>query len=272
MIPGEPRVGILGCGWLGFPLAKKLLSEGYLVKGSTSSSWKKSTLAAAGIQTFELLISPEGVLTGDSGFFENTDILIIAVPPGLHHDSQIDFSGVVAKLSGGLSAAGISKLIFISSTAVFAENSKFSTYSEESAPNSLSRGGRQLLAAERLLSEKDDFDTTIIRFGGLVGPDRHPARVLSGRKSLPNPLAPVNLIHLEDAVNLISRIIRKNAFRKLYHGVHPLHPPKEKFYTKKALELGLEPPSYDHSSPSKGKVVLSEAVARDLDFCFRTDL
>lgn len=31
-----PTVSILGCGWLGLPLAEQLLAEGYSVKGSTT--------------------------------------------------------------------------------------------------------------------------------------------------------------------------------------------------------------------------------------------
>ena len=31
------RIGILGCGWLGLPLAKKLIKKNFLVKGSTTS-------------------------------------------------------------------------------------------------------------------------------------------------------------------------------------------------------------------------------------------
>ena len=43
------KISILGCGWLGFPLAKALLSKGLSVKGSTTSSEKLATLEKAGI-------------------------------------------------------------------------------------------------------------------------------------------------------------------------------------------------------------------------------
>ena len=34
------KISILGCGWLGLPLAKSLLAKGYKIKGSTTSESK----------------------------------------------------------------------------------------------------------------------------------------------------------------------------------------------------------------------------------------
>mgnify|MGYP003615968040 CR=1 FL=1 len=38
------KISILGCGWLGFPLAQKLIETGYEVKGSTTSESKLEAL------------------------------------------------------------------------------------------------------------------------------------------------------------------------------------------------------------------------------------
>ena len=35
----ENKIGVLGCGWLGFPLAKDLIKQGFKVKGSTTVSY-----------------------------------------------------------------------------------------------------------------------------------------------------------------------------------------------------------------------------------------
>ena len=44
------KIGILGCGWFGFALAKALLAKDYLVKGTTTSEDKLATLKKAGIE------------------------------------------------------------------------------------------------------------------------------------------------------------------------------------------------------------------------------
>ena len=38
------KISILGCGWLGLPLAKAIVENGFSVKGSTTSSEKIATL------------------------------------------------------------------------------------------------------------------------------------------------------------------------------------------------------------------------------------
>src|SRR5690606_29982067 len=50
--PSTPKICIIGCGWLGFPLAENLLSRGFKVYGSTTSAEKLSDLTDAGIHPF----------------------------------------------------------------------------------------------------------------------------------------------------------------------------------------------------------------------------
>ena len=43
------NIAILGCGWLGFPLAIRLLQAGHKVEGSTTSVMKLQELSEEGI-------------------------------------------------------------------------------------------------------------------------------------------------------------------------------------------------------------------------------
>lgn len=56
----KPTIGILGCGWLGKPLAEHLLAEGYRVKGSTTTPEKKEILLDAGIEAFKVTLTSTG--------------------------------------------------------------------------------------------------------------------------------------------------------------------------------------------------------------------
>ncbi|MDC1274067.1 SDR family NAD(P)-dependent oxidoreductase, partial [Flavobacteriaceae bacterium] len=40
----QDKIGIIGCGWLGLPLAKSLISNNYKVKGSTTRKNKLTVL------------------------------------------------------------------------------------------------------------------------------------------------------------------------------------------------------------------------------------
>ena len=48
----QNKIGIIGCGWLGLPLAKMFVSNNYKVKGSTTSKEKIEILKKEGIEPF----------------------------------------------------------------------------------------------------------------------------------------------------------------------------------------------------------------------------
>ena len=77
----KPSISILGCGWLGFPLAQSLVSEGFKVNGSTQTESKLTQLTEAGIHAFHLRLSPHEI-QGDIAHFLQSDILILNIPPG----------------------------------------------------------------------------------------------------------------------------------------------------------------------------------------------
>jgi len=81
------QISILGCGWLGLPLAKALLENGFLVKGSTTSVGKLSVLKNLGIQAFQIELSETKIQGEVDSFLENSKILIIDVPPKLRGSS-----------------------------------------------------------------------------------------------------------------------------------------------------------------------------------------
>ncbi len=76
------KISIVGCGWLGLPLAKAALQRGFTVKGTTTTGGKVPLLHALGIDTylFELSTTEEIGVAYDSLF--DTDVLIVNVPPG----------------------------------------------------------------------------------------------------------------------------------------------------------------------------------------------
>ena len=77
------KVSILGCGWLGFTLAKKLIEIGFEVKGSTTSEKKLDLLKSYKIEPFLLELSETKISDSVTEFLYNSEILIINIPPGL---------------------------------------------------------------------------------------------------------------------------------------------------------------------------------------------
>ena len=129
-----------------------------------------------------------------------------------------------------------------------------------------------MLQVEQLLFNAPNLKTTIVRFGGLYGGNRQPVRYLAGRTDLSNGNAPVNLIHRDDCIRILSEIIRQEAFGKIFNAVTPQHPSKREYYSNKAREIGLDPPKYSEEKQEIYKQVDSVNLERILNYKFKVSL
>lgn len=249
----QKHVSILGCGWLGFPLAKHLIEKGWEVKGSTTSSEKMKTLETEGIKAYEIELQEGGVSGDINGFLEDSELLIINVPPGLRRDPNSNFVAKLKTLTEVISESNIKNILYVSSTGVFQDHKSYPSFTEsyEFSPSELENS--QLIQAEDLLRNLIQVQTSVIRFSGLVGKERHPVKFLSGKTGIKNPEAPVNLIHLDNCILLILEIIQQEKFGMVFHGNEDIQLSKKTYYTKKAKKLNLPAPEFDHETTSVGK-------------------
>lgn len=261
------QLSILGCGWLGLPLAKSLIEKGYQVKGSTTSLEKILVLKNSQIEAFQIELSENEINGKIDSFLENSEILIIDIPPKLRSVSKENFVQKIQNLIPFIEKSLVQKVIFISSTSVYADTNSIITADTKSQPETES--GKQLLAAELLLLNNTNFKTTVIRFGGLIGENRHPIHFLSGRTNLENPNAPINLIHQKDCIGIIEKVIDENCFGETFNAVAPFHPNRKEYYTQKAIALNLALPEFKESEPSIGKTILSDKVEEILNYKFK---
>ena len=167
----------------------------------------------------------------------------------------------------------IKKVIFISSTSVYGDDITIPTVTEESVLQPDTESGKQLVEVENLFQNSTKFQTTIIRFGGLVGEDRNAVKMLSGKTNILNPEAPVNLIDQVDCIKIICAIIcsQNNSckvWNETFNAVAPNHPTKKIYYTQKAIDLNLPKPEFIANQPSNGKIVSSEKLMNTLKYKF----
>lgn len=261
------KISILGCGWLGFPLAKAFLEYGFSVNGSTTSTEKISTLKNAGISSFLIELGEVTINGNVSEFLEGSQVLIIDIPPKLRGTATENFVAKIKNLIPFIEKSGIKKVVFVSSTSVYSDDNKWVT--EEKIANPDTESGRQLVACEQLLQNNSHFETTVLRFGGLIGEGRNPIRFLAGRSNIENPDAPINLIHQEDCIGIILKIIDSNFWGEIFNAVSPFHPTREDYYSKKAIEFGLDLPTFDHSKPSISKLISSEKIETFVGYQFK---
>ena len=263
------KISILGCGWLGFPLAKALLESGIYVNGSTTSTEKLLSLKNAGISPFLIELEEVAINGNISEFLEGSQVLIINIPPKLRGTTTENFVAKIKNLIPFIEKSGIKKVLFVSSTSVYSD--EFELVTEETIVNPDTESGKQLVSCELLLQNNSNFETTVLRFGGLIGDDRNPIRFLAGRTNIENPNAPINLIHQEDCIGIILKIIESNCWGETFNAVAPFHPSREAYYTQKAKEYDLELPIFATSKPSIGKTILSDKLEKVLNYQFIKD-
>ena len=258
------KISILGCGWLGVPLAKHLLGHGFSVKGSVTSVEKFELLRNDGILPYQMVLNETSVHIPESDFFD-CDVLIISIPPRRIEGIERIFPAQIAQLVPFLLKYKIRKVIFISSTSVYPENLQIAIEEDEFLPDKES--GKALLLAENLLNSQFDFETTILRFGGLIGADRNPARfLLKAQRAVGN--IPVNLIHLDDCIGIISDIINQELWGVTLNACCPEHPYKKDFYSKAARISNLPEPLITDQLESY-KIVDSSKLQRLLKYKFK---
>jgi len=266
------KISILGTGWLGLPLAKALITSGNIIKGSTTSENRLDILEKNNIDPYHITLTENGPNGDIHSFLNHSELLIINVPPGLRRDPTINFVAKIQHLIPYIEKSTIKNVIFVSSTSVFAEQEGFPLISNKTLPNATSNAGKQLIEIERLLQQNKNFRTTLLRFAGLFGPNRHPAQMLSRRTNIKNPNAPVNLIHLEDCIGIIKKIIETSTWGQTLNASHPDHPIKVDYYSEVCEQMGLPIPDYNFETPSKGKTVDSKNIMKVLDYKFRFKL
>lgn len=260
----------MGCGWFGRPLAHSLISDGYRIHGSTTSEKKLIPLKKEGITPFLISFHEDKIVGDISNFLKEIDLLVINIPPKLRGNAKENYVKKMELLHNEIKNSTVQKIIFISSTSVY--GAAEGEVTEETIPQPTTASGIQLLASEKVFSQDKSLQTTIIRFGGLIGPDRHPVTMLSGRKDLANGNAVVNLIHLDDCIGIIKAIFENSWWNEIINGVHPNHPKKRDYYTEKAKSIGIQPPDYKEDTATKSKIVVPKSLINVKNYTFITTL
>ena len=271
------KISILGCGWLGLPLAKKLLGNDYEVKGSTTSESKLEVFKNVGISPF-LIKLEENEITGNlESFLANTAVLIVDIPPKLRGNNKENFVQKIKNLIPFVENSKVEKVLFVSSTSVYGDTFPIQELDEESALNPDTESGKQLVEVEKLLQFNENFQTTVVRFGGLIGPERNPAAFLAGKENVANPNAPINFIHQEDCIGIICAMLRQVEnetwnWNDTFNAVTPNHPNRENYYTEKALEMNLKVPTFVKDPISIGKKISSKKLQNKLNYIFTKEI
>lgn len=263
------KISILGCGWLGQPLAASLLESKHQVKGSTTTQSKISRLEKAGIEPYHIKLNPELECNNCKSFWD-AGVLVLNIPPGRGRENITEYhTAQIQSVIDQLESSPVEHVVFISSTSVYPEMSGVVEEPDAVEGKAGRDSGNALIKAEKMLRQEKGFETTVLRFGGLYGYDRHPARYLAGKENLDRARAPINLIHQDDCIQIIQKIIEENITGEIFNAVSDGHPPRQLYYTEAAKAMGLKQPTFRKDNKSNYKVVSNRKLKEKLHYRFK---
>ncbi len=262
-IKKNQTVSIIGCGWLGLPLAKLLVASEWRVSGSTTSDEKMTLLSNAGIEPY-LLQLPDEKITKSPLFHSET--YVINIPPSRRKPGVIEnYPKSINALLASIDRSKVQRLIFVSSTSVYPDDVEH--IDEEMPERPSTDSGLAILEAERIIKHAG-ISWTFLRFGGLAGPGRHPGRFFAGKSGLTHGDQAINFLHLEDALGILRFFIENPSMGKIYNAVSPLHPSKSEFYPSMARNLGLPEPVFEKGHHCQRREISGEKLIRDTGYQF----
>lgn len=259
-------VSILGCGWLGLPLAELLVKQGYRVKGSTTRLQKFEQIKAVGAAPYFMEFEPSPSLNNHYDFF-NCDYLIINIPARRNYKGRDAFFPTqVSHICSKTRNLNLKGVIFISSTSVYPEKAQSTDEATVTKPEE--GNNMPILMAENSI-KKLGKPYLILRCGGLMGEDRYLAKYFKNKVKIENAHLPVNYVHRDDVLAIIHQFILKpEVWNEAYNLAAPEHPSKEMVLRQQLQLLGEALPEFEHDLSNKRKIVVSDKLIKALNYSF----
>ncbi|GGA99177.1 SDR family oxidoreductase [Agarivorans gilvus] len=258
------RISIVGCGWLGLPLAQNLLQQGFHILGSRRQLAELAELHHLGIEAYQLELNPE-IDSNNIAALLDCDLLIINIPPRRKTNTAEFHIAQIQHLLDAAERYQVKRVLFISSTSVYGAQQGLVDESTPRQPETNS--GKALKQIEDDLLSRQAFQASVLRFSGLVGGQRKPGRFLSG-KTVSGASSPVNIIHRDDCIALISRLIHRDQWGECFNACSDQHPQKQAFYNLAAQQLGVAPPQFDQQGGSN-KIISNHKIKSSLNYQFQ---
>jgi nucleoside-diphosphate-sugar epimerase len=247
------RVLIVGCGYVGFPLAVELRRRGHAVSGLRRSAAAAAELERAGITPLLADITqPDSLakLPRDFDWVVNCS----ASGGGGADDYRNVYLEGNRHLLAWLAGARLNKFAYTSSTSVYAQND--GTVVTENSPTEPDVATAKILVeTEKLLldaangsrgrSPHQNFPAVILRVAGIYGPGRGHAfkQFLRGEAKIEGDGARwLNMIHRDDVIGSIIAALENGKPGEIYNAADNEPVSRRNFFEWLAAELKQPPP------------------------------
>jgi len=232
------RVLVVGCGYVGLPLAVELKRRGHEVFGMRRSN--AESLLAAGIKP---LLADITQLVSFNDLPRDFDWVVncAASGGGGADDYRRIYLDGNRNLISWLAGSPIKKFVYTSSTSVYAQNDGL-IVNENSTTDPEAETARVLVEAEKLLlsAARQDFPAVVLRVAGIYGPERGHAfkQFLHGEAVIEHDGGRfLNMIHRDDVIGCIIAALENGRPGEVYNAVDSEPVSQLRFFEWLAAEL-----------------------------------
>jgi nucleoside-diphosphate-sugar epimerase len=259
----QMRVLIVGCGFVGLPLAMELIAQGHHVVGIRRSPAGAAAMLSAGVEPFLADISRADFVR-PPGRFD----WVIFTAAASRSDAVQGYRAVyvdgLRQVLAQFTAEPPAKIVYTSSTSVYGQQDG-SWVKETSPTEPRTATANVLLEAEGLVlaTPKAGVPAVVLRVAGIYGADRLPLldRFLKNETRIEGRGARhLNMIHRDDVVSAILAALRNGRAGECYNVVDHEPVTEVHFYTWMAETLGKWMPPSIPAETDPGRV--REAVDR----------
>lgn len=280
------RVLIVGCGYVGFPLAAELARRSHEVFGLRRSTQSDNALKAARITPLHADITRPDSLKQLPHDFDWVVNCVASGGGGVEEYRQLYLQGMVNLTdwlvpSAQRSNIATPRFIYTSSTGVYGQNDG-SPVDETSLTEPTTETAQVLVEAEKVLlaaGGERNFPAMILRAAGIYGPERGYLlkQFLRGEARIEGSGARVlNMIHRDDLISAIIAVLERGRAGEIYNVVDDAPVSQLEFFKWLAAKLGTPlPPSVTEDTAAlrkrglTNKRISNAKLKRELGFEFQ---
>lgn len=202
------RVAVLGCGYVGLALGRRLAAAGHDVTGVRRSDDGLTRVAEAGLRAVRADVTDDDSLEA----VPDADWLVFAASSGGRGAAaarEVYVDGLETAVSVFAARADPpDRLVYTSSTGVYGDHG--GAWVDESTPVEPTTPKTEVLVEAERVARDGPVDATVARFAGLYGPERYRLeRYLEG----PVTEGYLNMVHRADAAGAVAHLLETGRAR-----------------------------------------------------------